>query len=733
MMLVRLMLIVGFVMVIYFTAQPGLALGQAAEGGTTTILAIDEGAAAQKADLDAAHTAALVSTSFLPEGLFSIVTFGAEQREIIIRNVPSDAVGANAAVQSELTVLSGSAGASDLFGTLVDSYSYLLDNGAPAGSRLVVISTGRILGVNENSMALLRDLGERFSEKGWTIEVIGLPSSSEEASQLLSELANASSGVYFDLSAPNGIPNFLQTVSQIEGDALLDTKITDGSVARVIPISPFTESTLLLFYRSDPGTTFTLYRPNGIVVTDDAGETNIIETPHSVLIRLREPVAGDWIVLGSGNSDVSLHTYGQNGIPRGRAPRLDSNVSLHTYGQNPLTLRLIDTHVLAAGAEAAISAGSFREDVVQPIQDAWIDARVTSPTGRTIVYELYDNGLNGDAEAGDGAFTTLITTPMLQGVHNVDLTMRWIDSNASLNSQTSFRTEFFPVILLADPENAEQLTEGEEALLATAEVKLDGYPYLVGPSQITAIFEGGDTQFTGNVKAVEIVEQGRAWRFHVFGIPPEAGRYDLSIMLTGEHLGREFTTSTPGDSPSFHIINPSSVPALVEFEFEIPSEVYDRSFPVWIFVVIAPLIVVTVYLIIKFLRRPSPFGLLYDDKGRIVADFFDLPRPFMRKLFYRSTIKVSEVPEFPLDEGAVFRFTSTDAQLVYKQDPHSPGLRVNGRPAGDVIRLDQDIWLGVGGRLLTFSSTRETSSNQDAVSSSRFGSAVLDQFSSKDG
>ena len=52
--------------------------------------------------------------------------------------------------------------------------------------------------------------------------------------------------------------------------------------------------------------------------------------------------------------------------------------------------------------------------------------------------------------------------------------------------------------------------------------------------------------------------------------------------------------------------------------------------------------------------------------------------------------------------GGSLKFSGRDVTLEHKRAVGDPSMRVDGRPAGPEINLGENVWLGVGARLLKF-------------------------------
>ena len=56
--------------------------------------------------------------------------------------------------------------------------------------------------------------------------------------------------------------------------------------------------------------------------------------------------------------------------------------------------------------------------------------------------------------------------------------------------------------------------------------------------------------------------------------------------------------------------------------------------------------------------------------------------------------------------GGMFKFNGSQVTLEYKRAVGDPSMRVDGRPAGPEIDLAENVWLGIGARLLKFQTVR---------------------------
>ena len=72
----------------------------------------------------------------------------------------------------------------------------------------------------------------------------------------------------------------------------------------------------------------------------------------------------------------------------------------------------------------------------------------------------------------------------------------------------------------------------------------------------------------------------------------------------------------------------------------------------------------------------------------------------------------SELVALPFDGGS-FKFKGSKVKLIHKRAIGDPSMRVDSRPVGPEVELDESVWLGVGGRLLSFQLESQVVENEE--------------------
>lgn len=660
--------LISFIVVLVAVSLPRPAAAEGLEDGLT-VIAIDNGAAPVTADLDAAETALLTIVSQVNSGGLALMSYGRQPGEFTLLRPGTDSM---IALQGEVRRLRTTVGPyeSGQLEMLSAVYSNMTRLNAPRGSRLVVVTPGRTEGESESTGARLNSLGELFPREGWQVDVVTLPLTVAHSRDLMAALAASAGGRYYDLGATDGTSSLLFDWMGLKLSGAIDAELGEGvpSIA-VVDVAPHTASLRAAFLRGDSHTSVSLYRPNGAEVEVYAPGNSVFVTPNIVVYSVQHPGAGTWRLQGVG-----------------AGAKLVAGVDL----SNPLQLGLIGEPPFAVGRENVLKAAATIDGAPQVLPTAAVTARVQWADGTAAVYHLNDAGAGADELAGDGIFSVLMPAAAKQGFNDVALDLKWPDLNAVLRSADVFRTEVFPAVQVTQISDVKAF-KGENATVATVRVTVGQYPHLVLPGEINAKIVGADATVDAVVTPKQVIENGKAWEFDVRAAPPASGEYTLAVVLQTEYLGRKFSAATPSLKTLADI---SARPLLV------------LGLPVWAWamMVVAAAAVALAWAYLS--RQVRPYGYLYDDQDHVVADFSRVARSPLHRLFTRARVLAAEVPGLPF-RGGEFEFKKDAVELHVVRTQGDPSIRVNGRPSGEVVRLDEGSWLGAGGRLLRFVTQRK--------------------------
>ena len=645
-------------------ALPARAADPIGENGVMVIL-IDEGASPVQRDLDAVETVALTIARGTAAGTIAAASYGVQTNEIVTADSGPDGIRLVDDLVTETRSMGIGPARSDQFAALTDAFSFLSRIDAVEGSRIAFITSGRILGESENTRERLVSVADLFSAEGWVIDVVTLPSAEPVLRDLLSGLSTGSDGVFYDTGTAQGVATLFENYSALSLENAMDVEMHDNSAAIVtLDIAPHTTEFTTVFVRQHDMVDVAVFSPNGTRASAEMENVEIRETPSAVIIRITSPVPGNWTLQGSGP-----------------ASKLVASVDV----QNPLDLRLIEQPPLPVGEAAVIEAAAFNGESSQLLSGAEMTATIKKASGTTEVVSLNDAGENGDKFAADGIYSVQLGAPKSQGINDVVLQLTWTDYSSILRSDTAFRSESFPTLSLTAVNDVETAA-GKYATVARVQVRVGDYPYLTSPAHIKAVLNGSAGSFDAIVLTVDEPELGVAWEFDIAAIIPETGAYEVEVVLDSVFEGRPYTRVAPLATSSALIVEE---PDLI------------LGLPIWLFGVAGALLIVVAGFTIWVSRKTSPFGYIMDDADRVVVDFSRLDRSLIRRLMFKNGVDAGEVKDLPF-AGGTFKFSGDKVKLVHKRAVGDPSMRVNSRPVGPEVDLGENIWLGVGGRLLTF-------------------------------
>ena len=658
-------------------ALPARAADPIGEDGVLVIL-LDQGASPVQRDLDSAETVALTMARGTTAGTVGVAAYGVKTNEIVTAD--SGPAGTRL-VDDELTSLRSieiGPARSDQFAALTDSFAFLSRIDAAPGSRVAFVTSGRILGESENTRERLRSVADLFASEGWVIDVVTLPSTEPVLRDLMSGLSSGSDGVFYDTGTSSGVAALFENYSQLSLENAMDVEMHDNSAAVVtLDIAPHTNEFSTVFIRQHESVDVAVFSPNGTRAAASMENVDVRETPSAVIVKINSPVPGNWTLQGVGP-----------------ASKLVASVDI----DNPLELRLIEQPPLPVGEPAVIEAAAFNGDAAQLLSGAEMTATISKASGTTEVVALNDAGESGDKFANDGIYSVQLSAPKSQGINSVALQLSWVDYAATLRSDTAYRSEAFPTLSLTEVNDVDT-TFGKYATVARVQVRVGDYPYLTSPSDLDAVLTGPGGKVQAVVLTVDEPEPGMAWEFDIAAIIPESGAYEVEVVLDSVFEGRAYKRTAPIATSSAVV---TEEPALI------------LGVPVWIFAVVGAVLVALAGFTLWVGRKTSPFGYIVDDADRVVVDFSRLNRRVFRRLFSKSRVDAAEVADLPF-EGGIFNFSGSAVKLVHKRAIGDPSMRVNSRPVGPETELGENVWLGVGGRLLTFQlEARKTVSDESA-------------------
>ena len=633
--------------------------------------------------------------------------------------VESNAAGF-AKLQSEVRAAVGSGSASEpvnLASCLSSIYEYMSSARVRKGADVYLVSASPEYAVSDETSTDIDAALAPIIERGWRVYTVTTPGASDALASALDGISLDTRGESFSLSIPDGIEDFVDRSLRMESrGALTAISQADMSVNPVfevdLDIVPSTRWANIMFVREDPETSFRITNPSGEESSmGDRASSSVIELPNLVIWRVTEPVQGNWKAEVRGDSGVV-------------------SANLHTINRYTVELQYLGAVPIDHPETLIVAAVLDKGELVSP--DATVTAKITDPSGDSIVHELNDAGLEGDSIPQDGHFSLTIPPVKSEGRYDVELRLSWPDVEHSIISQAEFEAQHFPTIEVRE-ETVAGLEPGVTEKIASLFVNIKGQPYTVPKDELLISVSGSDDTQAGEVTVIphEIVTLGKAYGYDVYYRPPSESRATVLFGLNTEYAGRHYIYSTDATVVSSVPAPPAppaqvSVPAKAEESqpapavapppqpapTAVPPQVEppaDEGSGIPIQAVIIALAVIAIAILgvaLYWLTRPTPFGYLYSEEGELLVDFPIIRRAPMDSLMKRSRIDGEEL-DLPGFGGVSFVFESDTITMVSTEVlPNT--VRVNNQPVTDTMPIHDDSVIGASGRLYFFRYIPET-------------------------
>lgn len=596
--------------------------------------------------------------------------------------------------------------AQSILEALEEARETLSGYGAPAGSTIyLMLGGGGDLGydVLGNTASPLLN---RIAEQRWTVHGLNLQTDDQNAVKFLDTVSRPTGGRVFSLASGADLKPLADYVfsrgskgslQEVAAQPLADSEVLSSDIA----VMPGTEETTLFFFKEGRPGSFRLTNPSGKEVTpNDRSASHVIETENLVVWRLMDPVPGTWRV----------ETKGVNG-----------NISIwgHTTNRYDLVLRTL--FPLPVGKPSSIMAYAAHEGRTAILEGTRMFAKIAGPDSSIKVYELFDDGTQGDSQAGDGYYTMTIPSLDLAGLYGVTLELLWTEFNHKITSNDTFEAQAFPSFHV-EAVSVSELELREPTNVGIVSVHVDGGPYAVDPEAITAaLVTPSSGRGTLELVPHRLYGDGPAWQYDIVFTPEEHGPHTLQFNLSLEYAGRMYNETS--SSIAVSTVSPPPVPvvpAVVAEPAEAPAPVpvvpepappqstvagipapppQGWQFPWLVMIVLAAVALPLTAIVLFFMTRPKPYGYIYTEGDDKLVDFSKLERRPILRFFYRGLIRGSElnVPGF---EGLVFHFMKD--RIDVKSFGEHPTVRVNNQPLIDTATIGDKTWIGTGGKLYTF-------------------------------
>lgn len=586
-------------------------------------------------------------------------------------------------------------GNSDLVATLAEVYNLLSHLGANAES-VIYIVTGSESNTNAPIVASkLQPVLNLYSKAGWAVYTIALPTTNQNLKNILQNISNVTIGESYTLTIPDGMKHFADRTLRLEGKGAL-TELGNGALdpdtvlAMNLNIAPGTEETNIMFFKDNEVTALRLKNPDGFEASaGDRTSSTITELPNLIMWQLVEPIAGQWQVEIRG---------------------IRGEISVWIYSKNKYTLGLVDVGTIPLDQPTTITGYINDGPERSFVEGARLSAKITSPEGLSIIHELNDAGIDGDAISRDGYYAATIPPLTDAGEHLVKLELTWPGFEHSINIDSAFDAQYFPALHMT-PENTELLLPGIRVKIATIFANVGGQPYSVLAEDITLdLVTNADELGIIELIPQSVITKGRAFMYDVYYTPSAEASATIIMRLNVDYARHSYTYTTDSLVISSHQPKPTPLPMPVSIVPTVApvlpqtpsstevSNTNNQFTPVIVTAVILGILVSI--MVIYWSTRPKPYGHIYDDQGALLVDFSKIRRSPIVNLLSRSIIRGDQLNIRGLN-GVTFNFKSSG--IIMSSTQVAPAtVRVNNRPLIGERLIGDNAWIGTSGRLYNF-------------------------------
>ncbi len=588
----------------------------------------------------------------------------------------------------------------NLADALAETYNFLGDLGAGKESTIYFITASKPGTTPPAVPDRLGQVVRLLSESSWPVNTVTLPGTSDDVVAVLSRLSDQTEGDTFAISVPAGLYEFadrtLRTDARGALTALGDTDLDPNAILEInLDIAPGTREANMLFFRESEFTAFRLQNPEGYEASvGDRTSSALDEQPNVVIWQLVDPAPGQWRVEVRG---------------------VDGAFFAWEYSFNKYALTLLDSGTVPLDQPSTLTASVTEDGERVTLEGVRLVAKITAPDGTSVLHDLNDGGVGGDATAGDGYFAATIPPLAMAGAQTVDLELSWPDLEHTITTRGSFEAQAFPSLEITALET-EELRPLERAKVATVFSHIGGQPFSVLAEEISVegVTNSGEP---GELELVpqSVITQGRAFMYDLYYTATGEALTTIIVRLNLEYAGRQHGFST--DSMVLSSV-PRPAPPVLTAPAPAPKPVPPPPPPAPIFtqpagvptalvvtlsVVGGMILALVAYRVIYWLTRTPPFGYLYNDRGQPLVDFSNLRRKSVDDLRSRDKISGRELG-VPGLENVTFAFQGEDVYLTgeLESGPGARSVRVNNQPLIEKTQIHDNTWIGTAGRLYSF-------------------------------
>ena len=543
----------------------------------------------------------------------------------------------------------------------------------------------------------MRTKVDLFFERQWHVSSFSLTGTPVSNLRVSETLAGATGGNIFQLDNILGFKLFADHLLSTDNRGKLissgEKKLTFSDLLiSDIEVLPGTEYVMAVFFRDTNSGSFRLKNPDRLEAsTGDRLSSSVIETPNAVIWIINEPTPGTW------NVDVT----GISGL-----------VSSWYLTSNKYSLNFQVPEVVPTEEAATISAFITQAQSLTLLDSsASMTADVTTPLSTSVMYELKDDGNDGDLVSSDGYYSASIPAPLEEGKYEVSVRLSWPNVNYKLTREFLFEAQIFPSIEMV-PLYTTNLFVGEEYTVATIYVRIKDSPYAVLPSLVTPQITNS-SEFSGVLKVNPRSPDanGKAWMYDVVFSPDKPGQTSTIFNIQLDYADRSYSRATGNLILDSRLIpqtpaQPYSPPPY-QAPTATPGESDDHTKTDIPLALIIPIAIIALLIAIVAIYRnslPKPHGFISDESGNQELNFNKLPHTSTFKSIFARHIITGQ--ETGLDEFAGCNFIFGKGTLLIHATGTIQTIRINNHPLVGSAYITEGTWIGTTWKLYRFTEDR---------------------------
>jgi len=449
-------------------------------------------------------------------------------------------------------------------------------------------------------------------------------------------------------------------------------------------VSPGTSELEIVIFRAKTEGNVEIITPGGINrATGNYGPTDLLETPFVLIWKFTDPSPGKWLFKISDYNSGLLTILHRN--------KIDYNI------------QLIDTGPFPTKNSVQLVTNMFKGSDILISKDVYVELIFDNK----ISYEMNDNGLNGDAYAGDGYYSMIIPDIDEPGEYDVEIKYSWANYGTSISDFTKINFELFPYII-TDPVNLENINLNENTSIAIIESYLDDEKYFINSEDIQWSVSTDAIVFDISINPIDSIQDGRASKFEAVLSTTKYGKAHINFRLDSMYKNKKYVVYSNSIVIST-IPEPIIEKVVVKEELKEPinviqDKIEEQSNLVLVLslivgIVIILILITGIILMINYFRRVSLRGYVYDDKNNLIIDINSISRSLLNKILNRNKIRGEEFNN-ELFNGLLLEYTQ-DSMIIHNHTGKS--LRINNQPLIDEKEIFNKAWLGISGKLLLYS------------------------------